>query len=59
MKHHLTHVLMCLPILIVAGIAVVVGANPAFLLMAVMCLLMMAPMMLGGGHGGDDHDDRS
>jgi hypothetical protein len=60
MKRHLTHILMCLPMLIVAGVAVAAGANPAFLLIAAMCVLMMAPMMMGGGgHGGDDPKDRS
>ena len=61
MKRHLPHILMCLPMLVIAGIAVAAGASPAFLLIAALCMLMMAPMMMGGhgSHGGDDHGNRS
>ena len=56
MKHHLTHILMCLPMLVILAIGVGAGASAATLLLVIPCMLMMA-MMMGGAHG-DGHDDR-
>ena len=53
MKQHLSHVLMCLPMIIVAAILLVTGSGAAILLPLAACMLMMWVMMAGmGGHGG-------
>ena len=58
LKHHAMHLLMCAPMLVIAGIAIASGASVAFLLPALACMLMMASMMGGGGHdhGGRERD---
>lgn len=42
----------CVPMLVIAGVLVALGAGTGFLLVAVGCTLMMALMMAGMG----DHD---
>ena len=44
----------CVPMLLIATIAVAAGAGVGFLVIAVMCTLMMAAMMGGMSHGGGD-----
>ena len=41
----------CVPILLIAGIAVLAGAGWGFLLIAAMCTVMMVAMMAGMSHG--------
>ena len=45
----------CIPMLAIAGIAVLAGAGLGFLLIAVMCTVMMVAMMgaMSGGRGGN------
>ena len=45
----------CVPMLLIAGIAVLAGAGLGFLVIAVMCTVMMVAMMgaMSGGSGGD------
>lgn len=59
MKHHLGHLLMCAPMLLIAGIAIASGASVAFLLPAIACMLMMAMMMGGGSHGDHGRHDHA
>lgn len=53
MKHHLGHLAMCAPMLLVAVIAIVSGASVALLLPAIACVLLMG-MMMGGGQKHDN-----
>lgn len=57
MKHHLGHLLMCAPMLLIAGIAIAGGASVAFLLPVFACMLMMG-MMMGGGTAHDHAEHR-
>ena len=45
----------CVPMLLIAGIAVLAGAGLGFLLIAVMCTVMMVAMMgaMSGRSGGE------
>ena len=53
MKHHLKHLLMCSPMIVVAIILIATGSGWGVLLPAAMCVLMMAAMMnMAGGRGG-------
>lgn len=55
MKRHVTHLLMCLPMLLVAAFFVLGGAGFAALLPVLGCMLMMGLMMsMMGGHGHGD-----
>lgn len=49
----------CIPMLLIAGIAVLAGAGLGFLLIAVVCTVMMVAMMGAMSHGpGGDGDGR-
>jgi hypothetical protein len=55
MKRHLPHLLMCLPMLLVAAFFVLGGAGFAALLPVLGCMLMMGLMMsVMGGHSHGD-----
>ena len=53
MKGHLTHMVMCAPMLVIAIVLIIGGAGALAVLVPVLgCVLMMAVMMrLMGGHG--------
>jgi hypothetical protein len=56
LKHHLKHLAMCAPMIVVGGVLLATGSSVAVLLPVAGCVLMMALMMnamgAGGGHGG-------
>ena len=62
MRHHLKHVLMCAPMIVLAGALLATGAvGLAVLLPVAMCVLMMAAMMSmmsGSGHSGGGRGGR-
>lgn len=45
MKHHLKHLLMCSPMIVLAVVLIATGSSVAVLLPALACVLMMAAMM--------------
>ena len=55
LRHHAMHLLMCAPMLLIAGIAIAGGASVGFLLPVVLCVAMMA-MMMRGMHGGGEQE---
>ena len=56
LKHHLAHLLMCAPMLVIAGIAIASGAGFGVLIFPIMCVAMMWMMMNGMSHGDAPHD---
>lgn len=56
MKHHLSHVLMCLPMIIVAAVLLLSGSGVAVLVPLAGCMLMMAVMMAAMGQSGSSGD---
>jgi len=58
MRHHLKHLLMCAPMIVLAGVLIATGSGAAVLVPVAMCTLMMVAMMSimsgGGGHDGGD-----
>lgn len=54
MRHHLKHLLMCSPIIILAAVLLATGSGAAILLPVAMCTLMMVAMM-GAISGGKGH----
>ena len=54
MRHHLKHLLMCAPMLVVAAILLATGSGVAILIPLAACMLMMAMMMGGMEHGEGD-----
>ena len=55
MRHHLKHLLMCSPMILVGVVLLVSGAGVAALIPIAFCVLMMGAMMSamsgGGGQG--------
>jgi len=53
---HAKHLLMCVPMILVAGVLLATGSGFGFVLPLAGCMLMMGVMMMmmrqGGGHGG-------
>ena len=57
---HAKHLLMCVPMILVAGVLLATGSGFGFVLPLAGCMLMMGVMMgvmmmmmrQGGGHGG-------
>jgi hypothetical protein len=47
MKHHLKHLAMCAPMILVGGVLVATGAGFAAIIPALGCVLMMT-LMMGG-----------
>jgi hypothetical protein len=52
LKHHGMHLLMCLPMVVLAALAIASGSSVVLLLPVVGCVLMMMAMMGGMGGGG-------
>jgi hypothetical protein len=50
--HRWMMIACCVPMLLIAAIAVAAGASIGFLVVAVMCTVMMAAMMAGMSSGG-------
>ena len=57
MKSHAKHLLMCAPMLVVAAVLLIGGANVVSLLPLAVCALMMVFMMGGSGHGSEPDGD--
>lgn len=56
MKHHISHMLLCVAGIVLAILAVAFGfAGLAPVLLLAGCALMMVVMMRGMSRGGDDH----
>ena len=53
MRHHLNHLLMCAPMILVAAVLLVTGSGIGILIPLAACMLMMALMMGGMEHGED------
>ena len=56
LKHHLGHLAMCAPMLIVGIFLIAGGAGIGVLVPIIACTVMMA-MMMGGMSGGSDGND--
>ena len=55
MRHHLKHLAMCAPMIVLAAILLATGSGVAVLIPLGACMLMMAVMMRGMER---DHGDR-
>jgi hypothetical protein len=54
MKHHLKHLAMCSPMIVIAGVLLATGSSVGVLLPLAACMLMMA-LMMGAMGAGDRH----
>lgn len=57
MKHHLKHLAMCAPMIVLAAILLATGSGIAILIPLGACMLMMVVMMGGMGKGGEHGGD--
>ena len=58
LKHHLAHLAMCAPMLIVGIVLIAGGAGFGILVPIIACTLMMAMMMGGMSDGSNDTSSR-